>query len=352
MKLPDVQLRTRLIGLAVLVLVLLAGAMFNVLVSAIAWVAALLLAAPTWCNKHPRWLRPAWYGALLVAIGALYVIAPSSVVGGAVSSCADLAAFRLSDDASAMARAEPAVTRQEQQSQESREQHHREGLTSEAVYLVSVERDHVRYEERVDVHLERGHFVNLDLSELGLLLAPLGPDTEIMVGGDGMVAEMFTPQELGGTIGLSTRPSSVWIETRMVAPRGAVDTCRGVTLMPFQSVTLAWPQPLDTPIRGQTQLPSSDERFPFALRIDKTQSQVSEVFLPRNALFLQRPVLLKRTQMTRSATVDRFAPLNADVNVATFAMSAELLPENRIVRSDWAYERRNEFFAPKWTLAL
>ncbi|MET0657431.1 MAG: hypothetical protein ABW110_04645 [Steroidobacteraceae bacterium] len=350
MKVPDVPLRARLIGLAALVLVLLVGAMFNVLVAVVALIAALALAAPSWFNRHLRWLRPAWYGALLVGIVALCVIAPSSMVGGAVSTCAEIPALRPSGDTSAMVRAKSAVTRQMRQDLD--EQPNREGATSEAAYLVSVERERVRYEERVDVHLERGHFVNLDLSELGGLLAPLGPDSEIMVGGDGMVAEMFTPQELKGTIGLSTRPSSVWIETRIVVPRGSAEICRGVTLMPFQAVKLAWPLPQDTPIRGQTQLSASDERLPFAMRIDKTQSQVSAVYLPRNAVFLQRPVLLKRTQVTNGASADRFAPVTAAANVASFAMDIELLPENPIVRSDWAYEWRNALLPPKWTLVL
>lgn len=344
-------MRARLIGLVVLVLVLLVGAMFNLLVAVVALIAALLLAAPSWFNKHPRWLRPVWYGALLVGIGALCFVAPSSLVGGPVSSCADIPAFRPRDDDSATARTEAAAPHQQQREQAPREQQP-EGVTSEAVYLVSVERDHVSYEERVDVHLDRGHFVNLDLSELGALLARLGPNTEIRVGGDGMVAEMFTPEELKGTIGLSTRPSSVWIETRTVVPRGAIAICRGVTLMPFQAVKLAWPQPLDMPIRGQTQLPSSAERLPFALRIDKTHAQVSEVYLPRNALFMQHPVLLKRTQMANGAIGDRFAPASAAANVASFALSTELLPENRIVRSDWVYERRAAFFPPQWTLTL
>lgn len=349
MNVPVVDWRFRLFGLSAFALALAFGALFSTLAAAIALTAALVLAACSWLTTHARWLRIVWYGGLLLGAGVMYVSAPTLQIGGAVSSCEEIPTVL---DAGGNAEHAGAIaTSQEQHSSPAR-QH--DSLVSEASYQVVLEPNHVSYEERVDLHLRRGYFVHLDLTELGAQLAHLGPDTQIMVGGDGMVAATFVPNELAGTIGLSTRPSSVWIETRTRVRPGAVHACAGATLMPFQKVRLAWPQPLDTRIDGLVQ--GSDNTAPVAISasVDKQLPHSFEVLLPRNALFSQHPVQLRptRTARTDDSVTDRFEPASAAIHVDALSMIAELLPENRIVRSQWVYERIHWLLPPTWPVTL
>lgn len=344
--------RSRLIVLGAFALVLLVGAMFSVMAAVAALLASLALAAPTWFMREMRTLRFAWYGALLTAAAVVYFVAPGAVVGGAVSSCNEMPTFSIPDREHYAAVDETMTTKDSPSESVPATVQPQAGLTSKAAYLVSAESNQVRYEERVDLHLKQGYFVNLDLTELGQQATRLAARTEILVGGDGMVAGTFAPNELAGTIGLSTQPSSVWIEVRMLAPPGATPICTGVTLMPFQQVRLHWPQPSSTSIRGTVRLPSGNAPIAFTQPIDRNRSQLSEVALPRYALFRQRPALLKSVNSTSKADlIDRFEP-SAAVHVAGFSMIAEFAPDNRFVRNAWTYRKQDLFFPLNWTLAL
>jgi hypothetical protein len=168
-----------------------------------------------------------------------------------------------------------------------------------------------------------------------------------------LAPETFAADQLSRPLGLSTRPRSVWVETRMQVPPGPVRACPGVSLLPFEKVRLAWPQPFDTQIRGLTQLPLSDEPVPFTQRLDKQQATLTEVLLPRYSLFMQSPMQLKRSDATGfGVNADSFEPVRDSVTVADFAMIAELLPNSDAIRNQWVYEKRGLFFPVNWTLAL
>lgn len=348
---PAITLRTRLLFFVAFAILLLLGAIYSAWVAIVALVSTVVLAAGARFTARAHWLRAVWYGGLLVGAFVMYLVAPAAAVNGAVSSCGGIpAVFSDSPETSVPANMEthrPALLAQYGAGIQKND------LTYEATYFVQLEPNHVRYEERVDLHLERGHFVHLDLSTLGLQSAQLQSSAQIIVGGDGMTAETFAPNDLAGPLRLSTRPSSVWVETRMLVPQGAVSTCAGVALMPFQKVALAWPVRSDVQIRGLIQLPSSDEPVPFTQGINKKRTEISEVLLPRYSLFRQNPVLLQFAETRNDGNAfDRFEPASAVLNVADFSMRAELLPDTAWIRNRWVYEHRDLFFPPNWALAL
>lgn len=469
-------LRARVVGAILFAIALVVGAIYSTVVAIAAGVSWLVLAVSSWFQKYPGWLRPLWYGGLLVAAGATYFLAPTSVVGGAAVTCEQLPAapvanremavaredlksargdlllsvqrqtvqllaqasairrahellpqvraaaraFAASDSTRAEALAAGADRFQERlvaehmNSTEAIEARQLElqqllaqlrkaieadgaavdaaarrdelariinehsfdaaftamatlieamnevvreqgDLKLELEHRVSVEPKFVSYRERVDLHLSRGHFVNLDLGELALQATYVGAGTQIVVGGDGLAPETFAPEQLlTGALSLSTRPRSVWVETRMQVQPGPVQACPGVTLWPFQNVRLAWPQFFDTQIRGLAQLPLSDQPVPFTQSIKKKQAKLTEVLLPRYSLFMQSPVQLKPSEATRwdGNVVDRFEAASDAVTVADLSMIAELLPDTAAIRNRWVYSERELFFPVNWTLAL
>jgi hypothetical protein len=346
-----VTLRTRLIGLIVFAFVLVAGAYFSALAAAAALLSALVLAAASWFMRSSRWLRAVWYAGLLIGAGILYFYYPTAAVGGPVSSCEEMPALRVAPDEP---RARNASTTPQHEEQRPGLDRSIEGLEFETSHTVKLESNQVSYRERVDLHLSRGSFVSLDLTALGLQLAPLRPRAQIIIGGDNMGAETFSPDELAAVIRLPMRPGSIWIESVMSVPPGAVPACRGTTLAPFQRVRLEWPHRLGTPIRGLARLPSSDESVPFSATINKKETRLSEVLLPSHSFFMQEPRLLKPADIKREGGIvfERFVPARDGVNIAEFAMLAELLPDNRIVRRQWVYAKRDLLFPVNWSLAL
>ena len=66
-------LRARLIGAIVFLITLLVGALFSAVTAIAAAVSWLVLGVSSWLKKNPGWLRPLWYGGLLVAAGTTYV---------------------------------------------------------------------------------------------------------------------------------------------------------------------------------------------------------------------------------------------------------------------------------------
>jgi hypothetical protein len=339
-----------LIGLAAFAIVLAIGAMFSTVIAVAALLLALVLAGADWLGWRPRWLRPVWFGGLLLAAAIAYWVAPRSGIGGEVSTCEDLPAIGAAAGDSSPSKPAPPNTQAHESSSSTRVPE-QAGLITETTRFVSVERDHVRYEERTDLTLKRGYFDHLDLSALAVLLQRSKAQTQVIVGGDGLLAQPFRPDELRGTIGLSTKPRSVWVETLVQVPPGIAPTCRGVTLLPFQKVRLEWPQPFATPIGGRVKLADDDEPVPFTEIIGKEASHAITVVLPHRSLFRQRPVQLQPKSASASTSGDRFV-LAKHLDAGDLALTVELLPDWGFIRSEWAYARRDVFFPLNWSLAL